>query len=61
MHLDDNRAEPESRSLTGEHARGLVHRGTSAPLEQQKALADPAIYQGFLVAGAGFEPATFGL
>jgi hypothetical protein len=26
-----------------------------------EALADLAIYQGFLVAGAGFEPATFGL
>jgi hypothetical protein len=26
-----------------------------------EAPADLAIYQGFLVAGAGFEPATFGL
>ena len=36
----------------------VVHRVSR---RQEKALADVAIYQAFLVAGAGFEPATFGL
>jgi hypothetical protein len=57
----DNWDQPDSRALTSKDALTLVHRGTSRRTRQHEAPADLAIYQGFLVAGAGFEPATFGL
>ena len=47
----DHRASPKVAD-DEPPCRALVHRGTSGQPRQEKALADLAIYQGFLVAGA---------
>jgi hypothetical protein len=49
VRIHDQQDEPESESVTSEDAHSedagrLLLRGTSAPLEQQQALADLAIY-----------------